>query len=235
MGNSNAGLKNTAFYANRISFPLALLLVITSFALSWIAFAVPDFLAFTTVFGFQSKFGLWNMCTLSLSYYSNGFSCSSWFNQPLTYPLPDFLKTTQVMITLGVVFTTYSMLVGLVAVFYRTNLFKLLPLLAGVCAFLACNFPFCVFLNKTKHFKISSKKVVFFLIGLSTFHGDYARYVQSVGGYDFYLRWAYHLLFFVLFLLFPAAFLFPIRTIHKYFLYKRDIENGDIRSRVLVI
>jgi hypothetical protein len=140
MGNTNAGLKYFASYANRISFPLALLFVITSFALSLIAFAVPDFLGFTTVFGFQSKFGIWSVCTLSLSYYSNGFSCTSWFNQPLTYPLPNFVRTTQVMITIGVIFTTYSVVAGSVAVFFRTNMFKLLPLLAGVFALIACKF-----------------------------------------------------------------------------------------------
>lgn len=67
------------YVLNFLSFPLALLFTLVAFLLGWIGFSVSDWLEFTTLLGYRAKFGLWNYCTLSLNFYSNGYSCTSWY------------------------------------------------------------------------------------------------------------------------------------------------------------
>jgi hypothetical protein len=88
MGNSNGGFRNFLFYLTKVSFPIALFFVFIAFVLGWIGFAVPDWLGFSTILGYQRKFGLWTVCTLSLNFFSNGYSCSSWYQQTSSNPLP---------------------------------------------------------------------------------------------------------------------------------------------------
>ena len=97
MGNLNSGLYDALYKANKVAYPLALSLIVTAFTLGWIGFAVPDWLSFTNIYNYQSKFGLWNVCSLSLAFYSNGFECVSWkTGTTFTYARPgrfEFFST----------------------------------------------------------------------------------------------------------------------------------------------
>lgn len=88
-------LSESLFYLNRVSYPLAIVLVLVSLVLSLVGFTVPDWLEFTSVLGYHRKFGLWSVCTLALSFYGNGFKCKSWYYEPNSNPLPGMIQNTQ--------------------------------------------------------------------------------------------------------------------------------------------
>jgi hypothetical protein len=78
--------RNFIFALSRVSTPLALVLIVISFILSWTGFAVPDWLSFTTVNSYQRKFGLWNTCIQSITFFSNGYSCTLWSSSSEALP-----------------------------------------------------------------------------------------------------------------------------------------------------
>jgi hypothetical protein len=78
--------RNVLFAVSRISTPIAIVLSVISFILSWTGFSVPDWLSYTTVNAYQRKFGLWNTCIQSVTYYSNGYTCILWTSSTETLP-----------------------------------------------------------------------------------------------------------------------------------------------------
>jgi hypothetical protein len=139
MGNINSGLKAFSLHANT-SFPVAFILILTACTLGWVSFLTPNLVQYTTISDYNAKFGVWYVCSMSLSYYANGYSCTSWFNQPITTSYPDFITTVQALLTTGMCFATLSLITASLSAFFQSNLFKLLPLLAGIFAFGACKF-----------------------------------------------------------------------------------------------
>lgn len=113
----------------KISSALAIVSSILASLLCWIGFSVPDWLYYEDKFLIKKKFGLWTFC------YQNRDShfvyiCKSWRHAPSE--LPDFLRTTQVLVTLACVFCTLSVIIGIFSLFFRQGYAKILPLIAGL-------------------------------------------------------------------------------------------------------
>lgn len=193
--------RNAIFALSRITTPIALVLTVICFILAWTGFSVPDWLTFNTVNSYQRKFGLWTTCIQSITFYSNGYSCIMWTQS--TEPLPDFLRTTQAMITLGTIFITFALGFGLLSSFAKCakiGFLKFLPILASLCCLVA---------------------LVFVIIGLAVFGGDYPNYVSNVSGTAVNRRWGYWLFVPISIFLPFAALFFPFNYIYTNYISNR--------------
>ena len=113
----------------KISTAVAIVGSILALLLCWIGFSVPDWLFYEDEFKVKKKFGLWIFCIQSQqSPYV--YNCKSWRNT--SDQVPDFLRTTQVLITLACLFITLSVIVGILSLFLKKGYAKILPLVAGL-------------------------------------------------------------------------------------------------------
>lgn len=134
----------------KISSTVALVGSILALLLCWIGFSVPDWLFYEDEFRVKKKFGLWNLC-IQNQQSPFIFNCKSWRNA--SDQIPDFLRTTQVLITLACVFVTISVIVGVLSLFLRTGFAKILPLVAGLFCLLTRKILKFVFLFLFNNFK----------------------------------------------------------------------------------
>ena len=70
--------------SSKISSAVAVLLTINSFVFSWICFAVPDWLQYTSI-GYPVRLGLWSVCIGPISYFSR-YDCTPWSQYPTKIP-----------------------------------------------------------------------------------------------------------------------------------------------------
>jgi hypothetical protein len=194
--------RNILFALSRITYPLALCLIVICFIFGWTGFSVPDWLALATVSEFQRKFGLWNTCIQSITFFSNGFDCQSWANSQESKP--DFLETTSVFITFGCIFISFATGTALLGAVLKRSIFRFLPLVAAF---------------------FSAVAFVFIAIGLSVFGGDYEAYGSNVSGTSVHRRWGYWIFVPVALFLLWATFLFPYHFIYKYYISNRLYNN----------
>lgn len=225
--NPYACIRNWLYFTSKISFPLALLLITVVVILAWVGFSVPDWLSYTSILSAQTKFGLWNICIQSYTFFSSGYSCKTWSSSG--YALPgkpasssssssfvfvisstticfvfssqiDFIRSVQGFITVGCIFATFSLGIGIASIFLQRGIFRFFTIFASLCAFIS---------------------FIFFVLGIAVFGGDYDDYVRSIAGSFFSRRWGYWIFYPTLFFALTAAFLFPFNFFYKNYLSNR--------------
>ncbi|RNA12429.1 hypothetical protein BpHYR1_037965 [Brachionus plicatilis] len=175
--------------AKKISTALAILCSILALLLCWIGFSVPDWLFYEDEYMLKKKFGLWTFC------YQNRespyiYNCKSWRNAP--DQIPDFLRTTQVLITMACILSTFSVIVGVLSLFFRKGYAKILPLVAGLLCLLT---------------------LILVLIALSVFGSDHALYAQNLAGKKYNRRYGYWIYVLVIIFLLVSTFAYPFSFI----------------------
>lgn len=70
-------------------------------------------------------------------------------------------------------------------------------------------------------------QVIFMLIGIATFAGDYHDYVSGIAGTYYTRRWGYWIFVPVLFFVIIAAFLFPYNFVYKNYIANRLFDFTD--------
>lgn len=123
------------YIATRTASSLAIVFSVLSLLFCWIGFSVPDWLIYEDENLVKKKFGLWVLCFQDSSSRYPVYTCQSWPQDQL----PDFLRTTQVLITLGCIFCTFGVVTGITSLFLKNGYYKILPLVAGVFCLLTCN------------------------------------------------------------------------------------------------
>ncbi|CAF1123120.1 unnamed protein product [Brachionus calyciflorus] len=171
----------------RISIGLAIVFSVLSLCLSWIGFSVPDWLFYEDVNLVKKKFGLWTFCYQNRTSRYPVYKCDPW--PSAQDQLPDFVRTTQVLMTLACVCLTFGVIVGILSVIFKNGYAKILPLLAGFLCLLT---------------------FMLIVIGISVFGSDYAAYAEKLAGRSYFRRWGYWIYLPVTFLLLFATFFYPI-------------------------
>ncbi|CAF3825688.1 unnamed protein product [Rotaria sp. Silwood1] len=115
----------------KIALVLGILLSLVAFILGWIGFGVPDWQGFQRYNGSIAEFyGLWAYCQAQST--SFGTVCNRWSTAEdalFNGSRPNFIRTSEGLITVGMVFLSLGLAIAIVA--------AILPLIAYVAAFFA--------------------------------------------------------------------------------------------------
>ncbi|CAF1614169.1 unnamed protein product [Adineta ricciae] len=168
----------------KVSLILGILLSLIAFILGWISFGVPDWHTFNRYSGSITEYyGLWAYCQEQTPSYNT--ACQRWPSaetQVFNGTRPNFISTTQGLITTGMILLSLGLATAIAA--------TVLPLLAYLAAALAIT------------------AFIFLVVGLPIFGRQSNDYSNSRGDYYYNKRYGFWLMVPTIVLEFLAALLF---------------------------